>query len=248
MNNKVRLVALALFGIVLLAGFPTNAQSIIDPEAVALENGQQSPINFTQDHMIAGNIAEPEFHYPTSLTAKVINTGSPDHHSAIKAKVEEQGAYLNYAGQKYNLLQFHWHTLSEHTMNGEAYPMEVHFVHQREGATGLNDLLVVGVWYEIGEGCEDLNKLFAHFPEDEDHYEKIEGIDINHLFPHGHKNFQYEGSLTTPPFTESVHWIVMSEPVSVTQSQLEAFQALFPHGNTREVQALNRRYVIAGDF
>lgn len=208
----------------------------------------QSPINIESTHSIEGNIAEPEFHYPTNLNVKVVNTGSPDHHAAIKAKLENEEAYLTYDGVRYNLLQFHWHSLSEHTLDGEHFPMEVHFVHQKEGAADLNDLLVVGVWYELGEGCDDLNKLFAHFPIDEEHYEKVDGIDINHLFPEGHKNFQYEGSLTTPPFTESVHWIVMSQPVGVTEQQLTAFQELFPEGNTRAVQAINRRYIIAGDF
>ena len=246
LHPKVGALVLTLFFTLSLSN--VYAQSLVNPEEVTVGNGQQSPIDISNNHLISGTIAEPEFHYPASISAKVINTGSPDHHAAIKAKVEDQGAYLTYDGQKYNLLQFHWHTLSEHTMNGEAYPMEVHFVHQREGATELNDLLVVGVWYEVGEGSPELDKLFSTLPEDDAHCEKVAGVDINGLFPVGHKNFQYEGSLTTPPFTESVHWIVMEEPVTVTEAQLEAFKALFPHGNTREVQALNRRYVIAGEF
>ena len=257
MKKVEKLAGWIIIGLLLAVSSPTtiaqmaysaHVESNVHKADTVNSATRQSPINIINAASIVGKISEPEFHYPAKISVDVVNTGSPDHHAAIKAKADESGAYLNYKGEKYNLLQFHWHTLSEHTLDGVPFPMEVHFVHQKEGATDLNDLLVIGVWYEVGDGNAELDKLFATLPKSETEHLTVSGVNINELFPAERTNYQYEGSLTTPPFTESVHWVVMSAPVSIKKDQLDAFKALFPHGNTRDVQPINRRYVIASDF
>ena len=77
----------------------------------------------------------------------------------------------------------------------------------------------------------------------QEHYRKIKHVDINHMIPASLESYRYAGSLTTPPFTESVQWIVMKRPMEVSEADLSAYKTMFPEGNTREVQPLNDRVV-----
>ena len=66
---------------------------------------------------------------------------------------------------------------------------------------------------------------------------------MNSLIPDRLTSFRYDGSLTTPPFSEGVKWVDLTEPLDMSKSQIEAFSSLFPNGDAREVQALNGRPV-----
>ena len=121
--------------------------------------------------------------------------------------------------------------------------MEMHLVHQREDAGGAEGLLVVGVWMEVDERHSELDKIFADLPE-EGHAALVKDVKLRRLLPEDRESFRYRGSLTTPPFTEGVQWVVLEQPLEVSGEQVAAFMKLFPEGNSREVQPVNGRTVL----
>ena len=177
---------------------------------------------------------------PLSRRSTLVNTGSPDPETTIRGEVES-GATLRSNGKDYSLLQFHFHTTSEHRLDGEVFPMEMHLVHQAEDG----EQLVVGVWIEAGDRNRDLAPIFADLPADGTETLTIHRFDLDELIPDDDDTYRYQGSLTTPPFTEGVQWIVFDEPLEMSPGQISRFQALFPEGNSREPQPLNDRQILS---
>jgi carbonic anhydrase len=89
-----------------------------------------------------------------------------------------------------------------------------------------------------------LNKIFARLPDEAGKATLVKDFKLNKLLPEGRDSFRYSGSLTTPPFTEGVQWVVLEEPVEVSEKQIAMSMTLFPEGNSREVQPLNGRTVL----
>ena len=149
-----------------------------------------------------------------------------------------KGNWIEIDGTKYHLLQFHFHAPSEHTVAGELYDIEMHLVHESEDAT----LAVIGVLIKSG----NLNTAFDSFwhlmPSVADASEQVPGVVLNafDLLPNTKRTYRYDGSLTTPPCSEGVRWLVMTTPIEMSQSQIAAFKAIF-NGNNRPVQPLNGR-------
>jgi len=147
------------------------------------------------------------------------------------------GSTINLDGRNFSLLQFHFHAASEHTVDGTASPMEVHFVHQAEEG----DLGVIGVLMEIGDQHASVQDIWDAIPVDGS-MSTMTDFDLRSLLPGSETHFRYAGSLTTPPCSEVVSWVVMSEPIRVSAEQVEAFQAIHPV-NARPVQPLNEREI-----
>ena len=162
--------------------------------------------------------------------------------SAGNTNVPEGGGELRVAGVNYKLLQFHWHTPSEHELNGEKFPMEMHLVHRADDGTDI--LSVVGVWIRRGKENKELKKLFANLPAQPDEHRTISHFNLTRLLPESLESYRYDGSLTTPNFDEGVRWVVLAEPIEMSEEQIEAFKQLFPEGNSREIQPLNGRTVL----
>ena len=160
-----------------------------------------------------------------------------DNGHTIQVTVDE-GSTLITQRDEYQLLQFHFHTPSEHTIGGRSFPMEAHFVHQ--SPTG--NFAVVSALYEEGTANENLARLIAHFPTakgDAQHNPEVV-LDLAAHLPKDHSVFNYLGSFTTPPCTENVEWFVLKQPIPASPEQLAAFAArLSP--NNRPVQPLNGR-------
>ncbi len=216
----------------------TNAQ-----EPPPVPGTAQSPIDIETDEVVEDNLPKLRFDYPRKITLELVNTGSPDEFATVKANVDPGESKLQVGGNWYNLLQFHWHTPGEHELDGQGFPMEMHLVHQRVGASGSEGLLVVGVWMEVDERHSELDKIFADLPE-AGQAVLVKDFKLRRLLPEDRESFRYQGSLTTPPFTEGVQWIVLEEPLEVSEEQVEALMALFPDGNSREVQPVNARTVL----
>ena len=214
---------------------PESWGELSEEFAVCSTGTQQSPIDLHD--AVDADLTELEFDYkPTPLN--IVNNG---HTIQINY---EPGSTLTLNGQTYELLQFHFHDPSEHTVEGNAYPMEAHLVHQN---VETGDLAVVGVLLDIG-GAENstLKPVWDNFPMEAGPAVDVEGIEVNvaELLPDNTQdNYRYYGSLTTPPCSESVNWIVMKEPVTVSFQQVEDFAAAVGE-NARPVQALGRRYVL----
>lgn len=148
------------------------------------------------------------------------------------------GSTLTVGDHDFDLLQFHFHAHSEHTVQGESWPMEMHLVH----ADADGNLAVVGVL--IGEGEENaaLAPIFDNLPGAEAPATAIDGatVDASAALPADHTAWRYDGSLTTPPCSEGVSWMVLSTPITASAAQISAFTSIFDH-NYRPVQPANGR-------
>jgi carbonic anhydrase len=142
-------------------------------------------------------------------------------------------------GKRYMLQQFHWHTPAEHEINGRRGRMEMHLVH----AAADGSLLVIGALIRQGRANRVLEPIFEDLPDVADETRAVAAVRIDELLPANVSSYRYMGSLTTPPFTEGVRWIVLSHPISLSKHQIHAFRELFEEGNSREVQPLNGRRV-----
>lgn len=153
----------------------------------------------------------------------------------------DAGTSLTYEGVTYKLLQFHTHTPSEHTVNGVFYDMEVHFVHKND-ATGK--LAVIGVLVNEGTENDFLEHFVHHLPPTEDakYDDAALTFSIADFLPANKNYFTYGGSLTTPPCSEIVTWLVLESPVEASHEQIEDFHAL-EHTNNRPVQDLHGRAI-----
>lgn len=135
----------------------------------------------------------------------------------------------------YQLLQFHIHTPSEHTHGGFHYPMELHLVH-RHPPTGA--LAVVGVWLTPGKEQPELTKLSQHLPQQPgEQVANSASINPRNLLPKNRSLVRYSGSLTTPPCSEGVTWLVMTTPIEASVQQLDTFHNLLGD-NARPLQRL----------
>jgi len=207
--------------------------SVINEEYKDCAGKQQSPVNI-ENASKDKTLKALQTKYTPAEKVELVNNGH-----TIQVNYNDGIFTLN--NTEYHILQFHFHTPSEHTVNGEHFPMEVHFVH----ADTEGHLAVIGVL--VKEGSE--NKFFQNFwsllPKAKD--EKSEysnNLDITKFLP-VRKNYYYlSGSLTTPPCTEGVQWFVMKNPVEASKVQIDQIAALMPKNNARPVQMLNDRKIL----
>jgi len=152
------------------------------------------------------------------------------------------GSWLTIGATRYELLQFHFHTPSEHTVNGELLDMELHLVHR----SAAGELAVVGVFLSVGWPHETIGTLWDRMPEAVGgHVSDGVEVDPATLLPPNRVYVEYDGSLTTPPCTEDVAWIVMLDAIEVSADQVEKFKRVVGIDN-RPVQPLNGRVLRAG--
>ncbi len=153
-----------------------------------------------------------------------------------------EGSSMTSGGKTFNLIQVHFHTPSEHTINGEHYPLVGHFVHVSEAG----ELAVVGVMYEVGAAHSEMQKLVDAAPSEKRNAMAVDGVtfDPNLLLPDDMAIYRYQGSLTTPPCSEGVNWHVVAAPVEVSQAQIDAMEGIMGM-NARPVQLLNGRLLVA---
>ena len=196
---------------------------------------QQSPINFEKSQI--SNLPNIEFNYKNT-PFKIINNGH-----TIEEKYEP-GSFIKITGKRYELLQFHFHAPSEHTVDGKHYPVEAHLVHKSEDGK----LAVVGVFMKEGNSNDFLETVWTHIPTQKGE-KVVYGVSVNAsvLPPEDKSYYNYIGSLTTPPCSEGVSWNVMRTPIEVSSEQIARFTAVYS-GNARPVQPLNRRIVKVKNF
>jgi carbonic anhydrase len=192
----------------------------------------QSPIDLSGS--VVQNGKAPEFHYG-ELKFGVIDNGH-----TIQANVEGE-SFILLEGKRYDLVQIHFHSPSENTLNGKSFPMEGHLVHKAEDG----NLAVIGLFFVVGKGSPNraLAKIWDAVPAEREKLnqskEKIRPID---LLPSGGAVYLFEGSLTTPPCSEGVKWSVFENVISVPASQIETFRARYSN-NARPVQSRNNRII-----
>ncbi len=205
----------------------------LNPEFFLCGNGiAQSPININKTYKAA--LSHIEFTYKDT-PLKIVNNGH-----TIKVKYKP-GSSITIDGEPHELLQFHFHTPSEHRVEGETHDMEVHLVHQNE----YNELAVVGVFIKKGDHHHAIQTLCNNLPEEIGKEIEVNTIEINaaDLLPDDRTYYRYFGSFTTPPCTEGVNWHVLKTPIEMSEVQIEKFKTIVGY-NSRPVQPVNKRFIL----
>jgi carbonic anhydrase len=142
-----------------------------------------------------------------------------DNGHTVEVEVEGENA-LELDGERYELVQFHFHSPSEHVVDGRGYDMELHLVHRSEAGA----LAVLGVFLQRGASSGALAPIFEQLPDEVGpHTPLAEPFDPAAFLPRSLRHYRYEGSLTTPPCSEGVRWMVLREPVSISDEHMARF-------------------------
>jgi carbonic anhydrase len=194
---------------------------------------RQSPINIEEDSTLQGPAEPVRFDY-TPSNGTVVNNGH-----TIQVDVQGENS-ITVRGSNFRLVQFHFHTPSEEQINDKRFAMVVHLVHRN--AEG--QLAVVAVLLEPGDPNPVIDRVWTYMPLDVgDRVRMPPGmLNLNELLPADQRYYQFMGSLTTPPCTEGVLWMVLKQPITISPAQLKLFTQLYAN-NARPVQAVNARPV-----
>jgi carbonic anhydrase len=192
----------------------------------------QSPVDLHD--AVSAKLAPLSFKYE-SLAQDVLNNG---HTVQV---TYAPGSTLTVDSHQYQLKQFHFHAPSENLLNGKHFPLEAHFVH----ADADGNLAVVAVFFDKGAANAALEKLGQDLPlHAGDKHNLDVKISAAELMPKTREYFRFSGSLTTPPCSEGVNWLVLKQPVTASEKQVEQLHAAMGHDNARPVQPLNARVIL----
>ncbi|KAL2911253.1 hypothetical protein HK105_209289 [Polyrhizophydium stewartii] len=200
----------------------------LDPAYVSCSAGKhQSPINFEGKEMLAN---KPH----TFKWARGANNVSfTNNGHTVQANIPAGAGFSLVPGggtKTYTLAQFHLHSPSEHHLDERAFALEAHFVH----TTPQKDIAVLGVWFELDtQGSALLDSLLAKgAPKGKGKTIGLDKLDLSEvqsaITAAGAKFYSYDGSLTTPPCSESVKWSVLAKPLKISLKQLKAIQEAIP--------------------
>ncbi|PGZ07357.1 carbonic anhydrase [Bacillus cereus] len=202
---------------------------------MCLKGQEQSPIDIKTEQI--KSTGEDANHL--GINYKPIAFSIKNNGHSIEGKANSSDDYIMLGEDRYTLKQFHFHTPSEHQFEGKHADMELHLVHQND----QNQLAVVGIMIKEGQKNEVFAEMWENLPNSKNTQGNVQyTIDVQQLLPSDHSSFRYMGSLTTPPCTEGVQWIVMKQKIEMSKEQIEAFHKLVPTNN-RPVQPINGREV-----
>lgn len=241
MMRKVFLAGLALASLPAFAAGPEwryvgpegpDHWAELGPEYSACNGKSQSPIDI--DGYFNAHLQKIGFNYEPG-TLQIVDNG---HTVQVNYA---PGSNIELEGVRYYLKQFHFHSPSENHIHGKSYPMEMHLVH----ADVNGNLAVVAVMFEEGKANETLAELWQRMPNlpGEPHDLDVK-LSAESLLPHKRDYYRFSGSLTTPPCTEGVRWVVMRHPVEASKAQITQFSNVMGEPNNRPVQALNARPIL----
>lgn len=204
----------------------------LSPNFAACSGHNQSPINI--ERSVKADLKPLQFSYQT-LIQRIHNNG---HTVQVDFK---EGGELMLDGDRFQLKQFHLHTPSENKIHGKQYPLEIHFVH----ANAKGELAVVGMMYAQGAENPQLARIWNSLPKQKGQTVELkQPQSVNHLLPKNLDYYRFSGSLTTPPCSEGVRWLILKEIQTASAKQIEDFAKLLGHPNNRPVQPLNGRVVV----
>jgi len=197
--------------------------------AVCSTGIRQSPVDIAGQ--IKAQTAKVKLNY-NSVTASIQNTGK-----AIRILPVNAGSIV-LDGHTYNLKYIEFHSPSEHAINGHRATLESQFVH----VDAKGNMVVVAVLYDVGVADPMLASLWTYLPSDPGQPVPLPDLLINaqDLLPSTDDFYAYSGSLTTPPCTEGVTWMVYSSPLSVSAEQADAFARVLG-ANARPLQDRHER-------
>ncbi|ADI30477.1 surface-adhesin E family protein [Methylotenera versatilis] len=205
----------------------------LSPEFATCDAGRnQSPINIDDSIHAAIKPLKAIQKFPAK---DILNNG---HTVQINFK---EGNMLALDNAAFQMKHVHFHAPSENTIHGKSFPLEAQFVH----ADAKGNLAVIGVMFTEGKANPALAKLWEQLPE-------VEGEPIalktrvipSEFMPDNKSYYRFSGSLTTPPCSEGVRWLLMKNPITASKEQIDAFKKAVHHSNNRPIQALNGRVII----
>ncbi len=203
---------------------------------VCEKGAQQSPINVEMKKVRP--LKERGADLKISYSIGALNLVNNGH--TIQAYITE-GSTVSFNGNEYRLEQFHFHTPSEHRINHRSYPMEMHVV----GQDNEGHLLVIGLMIKKGKKNNELSSFWEQLPAVEGQAITLDAQvapNLNNIIPTPSHHLFYKGSLTTPPCTEGVQWVLFEQPLELSKTQIYKFRQLFPE-NHRPPQQVNDREV-----
>lgn len=194
----------------------------------------QSPINIEAAQINDKKEANLKIEYD-KVHFSVENNGY-----TIKANAKNERNILVVDGVEYKFVELHFHTPSEHQLNGQYTDMEAHLVHQSEDG----GLAIIGLMIQNGRENEIFDSIWSVFPYEESGMTiTVQNVELSKILPDMKSVYHYEGSLTTPPCTEGVKWFVFEQPIELSNKQIEMFVNLFQQNN-RPLQQLNDREIL----
>jgi len=211
---------------------PENWSGLSPKYGVCGQGFQQSPVNLAGE--ISSGLGGISVNY-NRMPLRVVNNG---HTIQLNC---DPGSGITLDGDKFALLQFHFHHPSEHAVDGHRFQMEAHFVH----ASNDGRLAVLGVFIEPGMENSLLAPIWDAMPMQAGPENKVAStmIQPEDLLPTDRRYFRYMGSLTTPPCSQIVNWSVFRQPVRASSRQVGKYASLFPM-NARPLQSLHRRLLL----
>lgn len=196
------------------------------------EGKHQSPIDI--NHVLGFKLADLGCNF-TPTPIQILNNGHTIHLSY------SPGSYIDWGNEKYELIQFHFHSPSEHQVNGKHYDMEVHLVHKTQD----HQYVVVAIFMDKGKHNPHIQKIWDRIPTEQNKevIYKDDLFNVGDLLPKTKEYFHYSGSLTTPPCSENVSWFILEQPIEVSSDQILFFQKFIEH-NARPTQKMHHRIVV----
>ncbi|MFD2111766.1 carbonic anhydrase [Thiorhodococcus fuscus] len=192
----------------------------------------QSPVDLTE--FIDAQLPPIGFHYQPG--------GEEEENNGHSIQIDyAKGSGISLNGHEYALKQYHFHTPSENHIRGKAFPMEAHLVH----VDAHGKIAVIAVMIQEGAENPALTEAWSLMPEQpETKVHLHHPVSAEDLLPKNRDYYRFTGSLTTPPCTEGVAWLVMKEPVTASADQIRKFASVMGHPNNRPIQAANHRVIL----
>ena len=212
----------------------------LSPKFKTCKSGDnQSPVDIPpqgNSALVNAKLDPIPFNYNMLTPSTIVNNGH-----TVQVNMWS-GGEITLDGTLFKLKQFHFHTPSENTVAGHSFPLEAHFVHQSDDGK----LAVVAIMFVPGDDDPTIANLWEKLPMKAGEENKLNNYTLKPLqFDDKLKNYyRYNGSLTTPPCTEGVRWIVMKQPYHISKQQVEKLQKALKHPNNRPVQPLNARVIV----
>lgn len=211
---------------------PSHWGELSDDYITCFTGELQSPIDIKDTSLTT--ITPIKFFYYKSPRMALKNTGH-----TVEINYGE-GSDIIIGKTEYKLKQIHLHTPSEHTINGEQKPMEIHFVH----ISSSHRAVVIALFAEEGEENEYFKPIIKYLPKNKNDFDIFyhKNLSPKNLVPEKKEYYKYTGSLTSPPCTEGVSWFLIKEPITLSGEQIDAINKVVGTNN-RPIQPTNNRNI-----